>query len=162
MINTPFSPLIFRENYLFICSCQKCMSQMDDADMTSEDEEEVEGEGETEGDDVEDEMTDVWFHSGFSAHTNHFTCLFVDLSHVIPKPSTGRQRNQHHTHSSSAAVLTWIKAYAKYKCSIFIMCFFCHDFYHAMSHIMQNVLCLISRSRHWFQMQGLNLISYTD
>lgn len=40
------------------------MSQMDDADMTSEDEdeEEVEGEGETEGDDLEDEMTDVWFH----------------------------------------------------------------------------------------------------
>ncbi len=30
---------------------------MDDADMTSEDEEEGEG------DDVEDEMTDVWFHS---------------------------------------------------------------------------------------------------
>lgn len=51
--------LFFRENYLFICSCQKCMSQADDADMTSEDEEEVEGEGETEGDDMEDEMTDV-------------------------------------------------------------------------------------------------------
>ncbi|RXN35175.1 SET and MYND domain-containing 5 [Labeo rohita] len=50
---------ILRENYLFICSCQKCMSQMDDADMTSEDEDEVEGEGETEGDDMEDEMTDV-------------------------------------------------------------------------------------------------------
>ncbi|XP_051506154.1 histone-lysine N-trimethyltransferase SMYD5 [Myxocyprinus asiaticus] len=50
---------ILRENYLFICSCQKCMSQMNDADMTSEDEEEVEGEGETEGDDMEDEMTDV-------------------------------------------------------------------------------------------------------
>lgn len=63
------------------------MSQMDDADMTSEDEEEVEGEGETEGDDLEDEMTDVWFHSGFSPHPNHFTCLFVD--HVILKPSTG-------------------------------------------------------------------------
>uniref|UniRef100_A0A9J7ZMK4 Protein-lysine N-trimethyltransferase SMYD5 n=1 Tax=Cyprinus carpio carpio TaxID=630221 RepID=A0A9J7ZMK4_CYPCA len=45
---------ILRENYLFVCSCQKCMSQMDDADLTSEDEEEVEGEGET-----EDEMTDV-------------------------------------------------------------------------------------------------------
>uniref|UniRef100_A0A671RAL4 SET and MYND domain-containing protein 5-like n=1 Tax=Sinocyclocheilus anshuiensis TaxID=1608454 RepID=A0A671RAL4_9TELE len=47
-----FVPLIFRENYLFVCSCQKCMSQMDDADMTSEDEEEAEGE-------TEDEMTDV-------------------------------------------------------------------------------------------------------
>ncbi|XP_052006095.1 histone-lysine N-trimethyltransferase SMYD5 [Xyrauchen texanus] len=46
---------ILRENYLFICSCQKCMSQLNDADMTSEDEEEVEGEG----DDIEDEMTDV-------------------------------------------------------------------------------------------------------
>uniref|UniRef100_A0AAR2J219 Protein-lysine N-trimethyltransferase SMYD5 n=1 Tax=Pygocentrus nattereri TaxID=42514 RepID=A0AAR2J219_PYGNA len=48
---------ILRENYLFVCSCQKCMSQMDDADVTSEDEDE--GEGETEGDDMEDEMTDV-------------------------------------------------------------------------------------------------------
>ncbi|XP_066524696.1 histone-lysine N-trimethyltransferase SMYD5 [Hoplias malabaricus] len=48
---------ILRENYLFVCSCQKCMSQIDDADLTSEDEEE--GEGETEGDDMEDEMTDV-------------------------------------------------------------------------------------------------------
>uniref|UniRef100_A0A673KVK9 Protein-lysine N-trimethyltransferase SMYD5 n=1 Tax=Sinocyclocheilus rhinocerous TaxID=307959 RepID=A0A673KVK9_9TELE len=43
---------ILRENYLFVCSCQKCMSQMDDADMTSEDEEGAEGE-------TEDEMTDV-------------------------------------------------------------------------------------------------------
>uniref|UniRef100_A0A8C1CP15 Protein-lysine N-trimethyltransferase SMYD5 n=1 Tax=Cyprinus carpio carpio TaxID=630221 RepID=A0A8C1CP15_CYPCA len=51
---------ILRENYLFVCSCQKCMSQMDDADMTSEEEEEEEeAEGETEGDDMEDEMTDV-------------------------------------------------------------------------------------------------------
>lgn len=50
---------LFRENYLFTCSCQKCMSQADDADMTSEDDEEAEGEGETEGDDMEDEMTDV-------------------------------------------------------------------------------------------------------
>ncbi|TSQ35292.1 SET and MYND domain-containing protein 5 [Bagarius yarrelli] len=48
---------ILRENYLFVCSCQKCMAQLDDADMTSEDEDE--GEGETEGDDLEDEMTDV-------------------------------------------------------------------------------------------------------
>jgi len=38
---------------------------MDDADMTSEDEEEVEGECETEGDDLEDEMTDVWFSLRF-------------------------------------------------------------------------------------------------
>lgn len=55
----PPPPLISRENYLFICSCQKCVSQVDDPDMTSEDEEEVEGEGETEGDELEDEMTDV-------------------------------------------------------------------------------------------------------
>ncbi|XP_062857055.1 histone-lysine N-trimethyltransferase SMYD5 [Trichomycterus rosablanca] len=48
---------ILRENYLFVCSCQKCMAQMDDPDVTSEDEDEAEGE--TEGDEMEDEMTDV-------------------------------------------------------------------------------------------------------
>ncbi|XP_076861994.1 protein-lysine N-trimethyltransferase SMYD5 [Brachyhypopomus gauderio] len=48
---------ILRENYLFACSCQRCLSQADDPDVTSEDEEE--GEGDTEGDDMEDEMTDV-------------------------------------------------------------------------------------------------------
>lgn len=50
-----------RENYLFVCSCPKCVSQMDEADVTSEEEEEEEGEaeGETEGDEMEDEMTDV-------------------------------------------------------------------------------------------------------
>lgn len=47
-----------RENYLFVCSCSKCMSQMDEPDVTSE-EEEGEAEGETEGDEMEDEMTDV-------------------------------------------------------------------------------------------------------
>lgn len=61
------------------------MSQMDDADMTSEEEEEEEeAGGETEGDDMEDEMTDVWFDSGFSAHF----CLFVDLCDVILTPFT--------------------------------------------------------------------------
>ncbi|KAJ8014636.1 hypothetical protein DPEC_G00017690 [Dallia pectoralis] len=45
-----------RENYLFVCSCLKCVSQMDDLDLTSDEEE---GEAEAEGDDVEDEMTDV-------------------------------------------------------------------------------------------------------
>uniref|UniRef100_A0A8C9YE56 Protein-lysine N-trimethyltransferase SMYD5 n=1 Tax=Sander lucioperca TaxID=283035 RepID=A0A8C9YE56_SANLU len=52
---------ILRENYLFVCSCPKCVSQMDELDMTSEEEEEEEGEaeGETEGDEMEDEMTDV-------------------------------------------------------------------------------------------------------
>lgn len=53
----PVSCHSFRENYLFVCSCQKCVAQMDDADVTSEDEDE--GEGETEGDEMEDEMTDV-------------------------------------------------------------------------------------------------------
>ncbi|KAG7273218.1 hypothetical protein CRUP_031525 [Coryphaenoides rupestris] len=50
-----------RENYLFVCSCPKCISQADEADVTSEEEEEEEGEaeGETEGDEMEDEMTDV-------------------------------------------------------------------------------------------------------
>ncbi|KAM6953648.1 protein-lysine N-trimethyltransferase SMYD5 [Aplochiton taeniatus] len=49
---------ILRENYLFVCSCPKCVSQMDELDLTS-DEEEGEAEGETEGDELEDEMTDV-------------------------------------------------------------------------------------------------------
>ncbi|KAI3351564.1 hypothetical protein L3Q82_020402 [Scortum barcoo] len=52
---------ILRENYLFVCSCPKCVAQMDELDVTSEEEEEEEGEaeGETEGDEMEDEMTDV-------------------------------------------------------------------------------------------------------
>lgn len=54
-----------RENYLFVCSCVKCVSQTDELDVTSEEEEEDEGEGEgeTEGDEVEDEMTDVWWRT---------------------------------------------------------------------------------------------------
>ncbi|KAL2077486.1 hypothetical protein ACEWY4_026990 [Coilia grayii] len=43
-----------RENYLFVCSCAKCVSQTDEPDVTSDEEEEGEAEGET-----EDEMTDV-------------------------------------------------------------------------------------------------------
>lgn len=52
-----------RENYLFVCSCIKCVSQTDELDVTSEEEEDDEGEaeGETEGDEAEDEMTDVWW-----------------------------------------------------------------------------------------------------
>ncbi|XP_074505396.1 protein-lysine N-trimethyltransferase SMYD5 [Sebastes fasciatus] len=51
---------VLRENYLFVCSCPKCVSQMDELDVTSEEEEEEgEAEGETEGDEMEDEMTDV-------------------------------------------------------------------------------------------------------
>ncbi|XP_018584336.1 protein-lysine N-trimethyltransferase SMYD5 isoform X2 [Scleropages formosus] len=49
---------ILRENYLFVCSCPKCISQADELDVTSE-EEDDEGEGEAEGDELEDEMTDV-------------------------------------------------------------------------------------------------------
>ncbi|XP_061691658.1 histone-lysine N-trimethyltransferase SMYD5 isoform X1 [Syngnathoides biaculeatus] len=54
---------ILRENYMFICSCVKCVLQTDEPDMTSEeeedDEEEAEADSETEGDNMEDEMTDV-------------------------------------------------------------------------------------------------------
>uniref|UniRef100_A0A3Q3IWL3 SMYD family member 5 n=1 Tax=Monopterus albus TaxID=43700 RepID=A0A3Q3IWL3_MONAL len=46
---------ILRVNYLFVCSCPKCISQMDELDVASE-EEEVEGKGEGE---TEDEMTHV-------------------------------------------------------------------------------------------------------
>lgn len=49
---------VSRENYLFVCSCLKCASQLDELDVTSEDEDDEEG-GETEGDEMEDEMTDV-------------------------------------------------------------------------------------------------------
>ncbi|XP_051894558.1 histone-lysine N-trimethyltransferase SMYD5 isoform X1 [Pristis pectinata] len=48
---------ILRENYLFVCSCPKCVAQADDPDLTSEEEEEVEGEAESA--ELEDEMTDV-------------------------------------------------------------------------------------------------------
>uniref|UniRef100_A0A7N6C475 Protein-lysine N-trimethyltransferase SMYD5 n=1 Tax=Anabas testudineus TaxID=64144 RepID=A0A7N6C475_ANATE len=47
---------ILRANYLFVCSCPKCISQVDELDVTSEEEEEEEGEAEGE---TEDEMTDV-------------------------------------------------------------------------------------------------------
>ncbi|XP_064200239.1 histone-lysine N-trimethyltransferase SMYD5 isoform X1 [Anguilla rostrata] len=51
---------ILRENYLFLCTCPRCISQADEPDVTSEEEEDDgEGEGETEGDEAEDEMTDV-------------------------------------------------------------------------------------------------------
>ncbi|KAH0615724.1 hypothetical protein JD844_026077 [Phrynosoma platyrhinos] len=52
-----------RENYLFVCSCPKCLAQADDPDVTSEEEEEEEEEEEAEGEpedaELEDEMTDV-------------------------------------------------------------------------------------------------------
>ncbi|XP_062903248.1 histone-lysine N-trimethyltransferase SMYD5 [Mobula hypostoma] len=50
---------ILRENYLFVCSCPKCVAQAGDLDLTSEEEEEEEVEGEAEGAELEDEMTDV-------------------------------------------------------------------------------------------------------
>ncbi|KAM3938498.1 protein-lysine N-trimethyltransferase SMYD5 [Leptodactylus fuscus] len=46
---------ILRENYLFVCSCPKCLSQSEDPDVTSEEEEE----DEEEDAELEDEMTDV-------------------------------------------------------------------------------------------------------
>lgn len=48
---------ILRENYLFTCSCPKCLAQADDPDVTSDEEEEAEGE--TDDAELEDEMTDV-------------------------------------------------------------------------------------------------------
>ncbi|XP_072353849.1 protein-lysine N-trimethyltransferase SMYD5 [Scyliorhinus torazame] len=48
---------ILRDNYLFICSCPKCVAQMDDPDLTSEEEEELEADAESAV--LEDEMTDV-------------------------------------------------------------------------------------------------------
>uniref|UniRef100_A0A8C8H3G1 Protein-lysine N-trimethyltransferase SMYD5 n=1 Tax=Oncorhynchus tshawytscha TaxID=74940 RepID=A0A8C8H3G1_ONCTS len=45
---------LLRENYLFVCSCPKCVSQMDELDLTSSEEEEEEEE-----DDMEEEITDV-------------------------------------------------------------------------------------------------------
>ncbi|XP_053258103.1 histone-lysine N-trimethyltransferase SMYD5 [Podarcis raffonei] len=50
-----------RENYLFVCSCPKCLAQANDPDVTSEeeDEEEEEVEGEPDDAELEDEMTDV-------------------------------------------------------------------------------------------------------
>ncbi|XP_053314054.1 histone-lysine N-trimethyltransferase SMYD5 [Spea bombifrons] len=52
---------ILRENYLFVCSCPKCLSQADDPDATSDEEEEEDAELDGEADDaeLEDEMTDV-------------------------------------------------------------------------------------------------------
>ncbi|NP_001085635.1 SET and MYND domain-containing protein 5 [Xenopus laevis] len=56
---------ILRENYLFMCSCPKCLAQADEPDITSEEEEEEEEEddaeleGEPEDAELEDEMTDV-------------------------------------------------------------------------------------------------------
>ncbi|XP_069488409.1 histone-lysine N-trimethyltransferase SMYD5 [Ambystoma mexicanum] len=46
-----------RENYLFICSCPKCLHQASDASVTSEEEEEIDGD--TDDAELEDEMTDV-------------------------------------------------------------------------------------------------------
>uniref|UniRef100_G3VS87 Protein-lysine N-trimethyltransferase SMYD5 n=1 Tax=Sarcophilus harrisii TaxID=9305 RepID=G3VS87_SARHA len=51
---------ILRENYLFVCSCPKCLAEAEDPSVTSdEEEEEEEEEGEPEDAELEDEMTDV-------------------------------------------------------------------------------------------------------
>nr|DBA29531.1 TPA: hypothetical protein GDO54_009754 [Pyxicephalus adspersus] len=47
------------ENYLFICSCAKCLSQSEDPDFTSEEEDEDAELEETDDAELEDEMTDV-------------------------------------------------------------------------------------------------------
>lgn len=49
-----------RENYLFVCSCPKCLAEADEPNVTSEEEEdEEEEEGEPEDAELGDEMTDV-------------------------------------------------------------------------------------------------------
>ncbi|XP_043544872.1 SET and MYND domain-containing protein 5 isoform X1 [Chiloscyllium plagiosum] len=48
---------ILRENYLFVCSCPKCVAQATDPDLTSDEEEEIEADAESA--ELEDEMTDV-------------------------------------------------------------------------------------------------------
>ncbi|KAM9329055.1 protein-lysine N-trimethyltransferase SMYD5 [Gastrophryne carolinensis] len=50
---------ILRENYLFVCSCPKCLSQAEHPDVTSDEDEDGELEGETDDAELEDEMTDV-------------------------------------------------------------------------------------------------------
>ena len=60
MVAATFLPFTCRENYLFVCSCPKCLAQANDPDVTSEEEEEEEeAEGEPEDAELEDEMTDV-------------------------------------------------------------------------------------------------------
>ncbi|XP_045045300.1 protein-lysine N-trimethyltransferase SMYD5 isoform X2 [Desmodus rotundus] len=49
---------ILRENYLFVCSCPKCLAEADEPNVTSEEEDEEE-EGEPEDAELGDEMTDV-------------------------------------------------------------------------------------------------------
>ena len=60
-VPSPSSPLaLCRENYLFVCSCPKCLAEADEPNMTSEEEEEEEEEeGEPEDAELGDEMTDV-------------------------------------------------------------------------------------------------------
>ncbi|XP_033256389.1 histone-lysine N-trimethyltransferase SMYD5 isoform X4 [Orcinus orca] len=51
---------ILRENYLFVCSCPKCLAEADEPNMTSEEEDDEEDEeGEPEDAELGDEMTDV-------------------------------------------------------------------------------------------------------
>lgn len=53
------SPILCRENYLFVCSCPKCLAEADEPNVTSEEEDEEEEEGEAEDAELGDEMTDV-------------------------------------------------------------------------------------------------------
>lgn len=52
-------PILYRENYLFVCSCPKCLAEADEPNVTSEEEDEEEEEGEAEDAELGDEMTDV-------------------------------------------------------------------------------------------------------
>lgn len=52
-------PIRCRENYLFVCSCPKCLAEADEPNVTSEEEDEEEEEGEAEDAELGDEMTDV-------------------------------------------------------------------------------------------------------
>lgn len=57
---SPPPPIPCRENYLFVCSCPKCLAEADEPNVTSEEEEEdEEEEGEPDDAELGDEMTDV-------------------------------------------------------------------------------------------------------
>lgn len=55
--STPPSPSTpHRENYLFVCSCPKCLAEADEPNVTSEEDDDEEEEEDAE---LGDEMTDV-------------------------------------------------------------------------------------------------------
>lgn len=47
---------IFRDNYLFVCECERCLEQINDPDVTSDEDEELEEEDDDdEYEDIEDD-----------------------------------------------------------------------------------------------------------